>query len=395
MWYRDYYPRFPRSRPRAAKGGIKMQSKRGALGQSWWAKRWLAVLESFQIGARLGRGRSYARQGQVLSIDIENGLITAQVQGSRPKPYDVTIQVKALAPEAWKKLVQELSRLAVFAAKLLAGEMPQDIEQLFQKVGLSLFPEKLGDLTTDCSCPDWSNPCKHIAAVYYLLGEEFDRDPFLIFKLRGLSREELLERLGGTRQKSSTRRTTRKAAPVPVEKDERRAEPSLPDPAVFWAAGSLADDLIGEVQTPPVSAALPKRLGSFPFWRGQERFLDALEPIYRQASQRGLDVFLGERGNEGQALLPSTGAAIPQFPRLLISPLGTAFRIRQLLVIGFALRSCPRPWRRPDALRARYPAAPHARRAEQPVPAGRFHPGCRELSAAPSRFCPATLRQRL
>jgi len=300
MWYRDFYPRFPRSRPRAAKGGIKMQSKRGMFGQTWWAKRWIAVLESFQIGARLGRGRSYARQGQVLSIDIKKGLIAAQVQGSRPKPYEVTIQVKALSPEAWKKLIQELSRQAVFAAKLLAGEMPQDIEQLFQKVSLSLFPEKLRDLTTDCTCPDWSNPCKHIAAVYYLLGEEFDRDPFLIFKLRGLSREELLAQLGSAREQPSTRRTKKKAKPVTAEKEQQRwAEPLPSAPAIFWATGSLSDDVIGEVQTPPVSAALTKRLGSFPFWRGQERFLDALEPLYRHASQRGLDVFLGEKAHNG------------------------------------------------------------------------------------------------
>src|SRR5689334_18104369 len=91
----DYFPRFPRSQPRAAKGGIKAQSKRGSFGTSWWAKRWIAVLESFNIGARLGRGRSYARNGQVLAIDIDKGKITARVQGSRPKPYAIAIQVKA------------------------------------------------------------------------------------------------------------------------------------------------------------------------------------------------------------------------------------------------------------------------------------------------------------
>jgi uncharacterized Zn finger protein len=297
MWYRDYYPRFPRSRPRVAKGGIKTQSKRGAFGASWWAKRWIAVLESFEIGARLGRGRSYARQGQVLSIDISEGLVKAKVQGSRPKPYDITIQVKALSPGDWKRVVQGLARQAVFAAKLLAGEMPQNIEELFQKVGLSLFPEKLRDLTTECSCPDWSNPCKHIAAVYYLLGEEFDRDPFLIFKLRGLSREEMLKRLGSTPEQPSTKKARRRAGTVTVEKEET-AEPMPADPAVFWTKGCLADEVFGEVQTPPVSAALPKRLGSFPFWRGAERFLDVLEPLYRQASQWGLNVFLGEQPND-------------------------------------------------------------------------------------------------
>src|SRR5204862_3418808 len=95
----------------------------------------------------------------------------------------------------WKRVVKALGGQAVFAAKLLAGEMPQDIEKVFADVDLSLFPEKAKDLTTDCSCPDWSNPCKHVAAVYYLLGEEFDRDPFLLFRLRGLSREELFARL--------------------------------------------------------------------------------------------------------------------------------------------------------------------------------------------------------
>src|SRR5260370_35193530 len=86
--YYDYYPRYERSVPRAAKGGIKAQTKRGTFGQTWWAKRWIAVLESFDIGGRLGRGRSYARGGQGLPIDIGKGTVTAKVQGSRPTPYE-------------------------------------------------------------------------------------------------------------------------------------------------------------------------------------------------------------------------------------------------------------------------------------------------------------------
>src|SRR5215218_651606 len=193
-WYDYEY--YPKSTPRQAKGGIKAQSKRGGFGESWWAKRWIQVLESFNIGARLSRGRSYARNGQVLAIAIEKGKVEAKVQGSRPRPYDVTIEVKTLSESEWAKVIDALGRQALFAAKLLAGEMPQDIEPLFQEVGLSLFPAKLGDLTTACSCPDWSNPCKHIAAAYYLLGEEFDRDPFLIFTLRGLGRDALIAALG-------------------------------------------------------------------------------------------------------------------------------------------------------------------------------------------------------
>src|SRR3954451_18811646 len=98
MWYREFYPR---SRPRAAKGGIRAQSKRGGFGESWWAKRWIAVLEGFGIGARMQRGRSYARAGQVLSVEVEKGKVSAMVQGSRPKPYAVIIEVKPIPATVW------------------------------------------------------------------------------------------------------------------------------------------------------------------------------------------------------------------------------------------------------------------------------------------------------
>jgi len=289
MRYWNDYSFFKRSVPREAKGGIKAQSKRGGFGESWWAKRWINVLESFNIGARLGRGRSYARNGQVLSIEIEKGKIHSKVQGSRPKPYAVQIEIKTLSASDWKKLAKAFSHEAIYSAKLLAGEMPPDIEKAFNGVKLSLFPEKLKDLKTECSCPDWSNPCKHIAAVYYLLGEEFDRDPFLIFKLRGMSREDLVELMG----KADPKMASKKAEPEPTlsQPDE---EPLTSEVSRFWSGEPLPDDLFGEVRIPPVPAALPKRLGSFPFWRGEVRFLDAMEALYQEASPIGLKVFLGE-----------------------------------------------------------------------------------------------------
>ena len=289
---------FEPSVPRRAKGGIRAQSKRGTFGESWWAKRWISVLESFDIGARMGRGRNYARSGQVLSIDIEKGTVKAKVQGSRPTPYRVAIEIQSITPANWGKLVKALSHQAIFVAKLLAGEMPQDIEKVFQRAGLSLFPEKSKDLKTECSCPDWSNPCKHIAAVYYLLGEEFDRDPFLIFKLRGLPREELIKMLGSGEKKPDKRKGKRKPPPAQEEKKKTllpRPEPLPADGSLFWNGGTLPEDFFGEVQIPPLSAALLKRLGNFPFWRGKERFFDALEPVYARASTRGLAVFLGEK----------------------------------------------------------------------------------------------------
>ena len=140
---------------------------------------------------RLSRGRSYARRGQVIDIDVAPGQVTSRVQGSRRTPYKVNIQLKPLSDRQWDKVLDALAEQAIFAAQLLNGEMPADIEEVFEAVQVPLFPASRGDLKTDCSCPDWANPCKHIAAVYYLLGERFDEDPFLLFELRGRSQEEI------------------------------------------------------------------------------------------------------------------------------------------------------------------------------------------------------------
>jgi len=280
-WRYEYYEP---SQPRQVKGGIKAHSQRGAFGRNWWAKRWIEVLEGFDIGARLSRGRSYARRGQVLSIDIDKGTVRAKVQGSRPQPYEVNVEVKTLAQKEWSKLAAVLATKAIFSAKLLAGEMPENIEEAFNDAGLTLFPTKGSDLATDCSCPDWSNPCKHVAAVYYLLGEEFDRDPFLIFKLRGVQREELTGLVGS---QAGTSLLTEYEPPPPPE-------PLPEEPEAFWGSAAAEYDPGDGVYIPTVSAALPKRLGSFPFWRGQEGFLAAMENIYHQASVAGLNVFLGE-----------------------------------------------------------------------------------------------------
>ena len=270
------------SRPREAKGGIKSQSRKGDFGESWWAQRWIAVLESFDIGARLQRGRTYARKGQVLSIEVEGGLVSAKVQGSRAKPYGVSIRVQQLSGAEWDKLVEVLASQAIFAAKLLSGEMPQDIESVFDAARLSLFPSKRKDLDTDCSCPDWSNPCKHVAAVFYLLGEEFDRDPFLIFKLRGMSRDELVERLHGS-------------AGNPLDAAPPTPEPLPADVAEFWIGKPVPEGFLGDVRVPPMPAALLRRLGSFPFWRGEQPLLQAVESIYSTASEIGVDLVVGEQ----------------------------------------------------------------------------------------------------
>ncbi len=305
----DYY--YPKSTPRAAKGGVKSQSKRGSFAQSWWAKRWIQVLEGFDIGARLQRGRSYARSGQVLDIKIEKGSVTAKVQGSRAKPYSVRIAVNALSEADCVRLGSVLSEQIIYAAKLLAGEMPQDIEQLFAAAGLSLFPEGSRDLQTECSCPDWSNPCKHVAAVYYLIGEEFDRDPFLLFKLRGIDRERLLASLDGaetsgteqelapaTDKTSGQPRARRKKASARPVAETSLSEPLSPDTNVFWHGSELSAYSAEQLQVPPIAAALPRRLGHFPFWRADQSLVEVIEPIYGSASARGLRMLSGENMND-------------------------------------------------------------------------------------------------
>jgi len=266
------------------KGGIRAQSRRGTFGKTWWGIRWIKTLESFSIGARLGRGKSYARSGQVLSIDIKKGLVKSSVQGSRR--YHVGIKLKPFTSSSWNHLAESLKNQPYYVAKLLAGEIPEDFEKILKEAGTPLFPERVNDLKTECTCPDWSNPCKHIAAVYYLLAEEFDRDPFLLFELRGITREELLLQVTG----------------APTDSYEKSDDPEvsfqdsvpLESTSDFWQQASLPEDLFGMICTPPSPAALPKRLGKFPFWRGEEGLIDALEPVYQKASSFGLDIFQGE-----------------------------------------------------------------------------------------------------
>ncbi len=206
---------FPWSRPRKAAGGIKARSKRGPIGEQWWSRRFIDVLESFGMKSRLTRGRSYARSGQVLSLEISSGYVTAAVQGSRVKPYRVRLKVLPLTTRQWRRVEQELAARAVFRARLLAREMPAEIEDVFAACGTPLFPKSPRDLEMSCSCPDWEVPCKHLAAVCYVLAEAFDDDPFAVLAWRGKAREDLLaalRRTGGPGEAGPAARKARAGA---------------------------------------------------------------------------------------------------------------------------------------------------------------------------------------
>ena len=181
-------------------GGLKARSTRGAIAQTWWSERFIAVLEDIGMGSRLQRGRSYARKGQVISLEVDAGSVTAQVQGSRATPVPGADRPAAPSAKPSGPAWSASSRATPgICAKLLAGEMPDDIEDVFAGVGLSLFPASAGELSLDCSCPDWEVPCKHLAATFYLLAESFDDDPFRILAWRGRQREDLLDNLHAAR----------------------------------------------------------------------------------------------------------------------------------------------------------------------------------------------------
>ena len=303
-----------RTRGRATRG--RPRPRRPRLAENWWARRWVEVLEGFQVGRRLGRGRSYARQGQVVELELGKGFVTALVQGSRDAPYLVRMRLSMLSSTDWKKVTRRITEQPELAAALVAGRIPEHIEEVFEPLGLSLFPATSGDLKTAFSCPDQANPCKHVAAVYYLLGEEFDRDPFLVFRLRGIDRNEIMEAIGG----SAALRGAPVPAPAPPNpKQERPAleetghgedgpaaeteeeplprepEPLPTEPHAFWAGGGGGTPNGREVRVPPMHGALTKRLGGFSFFRGLDDCGAVIERVYRNASISGLDVYLGER----------------------------------------------------------------------------------------------------
>jgi uncharacterized Zn finger protein len=180
--------------PIRVEGGLRARSRRGPIGEQWWSRRFIDLLEDICDPGRLARGRTYARRGQVLDMEVAPGAVTARVQGSRPAPYRVSIRIEAYAEGDWADVERALAGQALYRAALLAGEMPPEILEVFDALGRPLFPSTL-DMS--CTCPDHGVPCKHLSAVLYLLAEAFDEDPFLVLAWRGRARADLLESLRG------------------------------------------------------------------------------------------------------------------------------------------------------------------------------------------------------
>lgn len=193
---------------------------RRRFGMTWWGRRWISALEA--LGAiyqnRLPRGRTYARRGAVVDLQLGPGRVTARVQGRRRRPYRVTIRIPVFEEASWRAVTEALAGRVGHAAALLEGRMPEEVDEVLEGCGVSLFPRP-GELETSCSCPDWANPCKHVAAVHYVLAETFDKDPFLLPALRGREREVLLAGLRAARAgaQASVVVEEPERGPIPIE----------------------------------------------------------------------------------------------------------------------------------------------------------------------------------
>jgi uncharacterized Zn finger protein len=297
------YTRGPKKPP--PPGGIKLKKA----GTTWWGLRWIEALERVlgADGKRLGRGRTYARAGRTHDLIVHAGQVRAKVTGSREAPYEVSIELAQLPAETWAAAIAGMAAKAQFAAELLAGEMPLQIDEVFRAAATSLFPSGRDDLQTSCSCPDWGDPCKHVAATHYVLGEAFDRDPFLLFELRGRKKDEVLEALRRARAGAPTGATT------PVPEQRREEVPRVALAALELEGYDRAREPLPKLElsfAPPLThGSLLRQLGLPAAWDRTEAPADALSPLIQRAAEVARRIALAEP--EPAAAEPEPRAAEP------------------------------------------------------------------------------------
>ncbi len=267
--------------------------------RTWWGQRFIEALEKFTDPARLGRGRSYASNGRILEYKLANGTVTARVRGSinpyfgvyKEPIYKTTIKIRAISSSDWKKAIRHIASRADLVTKLLMNEMPDTIEDAFSGLGLHLLPHSESDFETNCSCPDWANPCKHIAGVYYLLASALDRDPFLMFELRGLSRDDLHAELVrsplGQILSSALKSEEEIPAVEPVEsyytRPARKSDAVVASHKEFWTGAKRLPAPLATASQTSVPALLIKKQGDYPpFWHKDASFIGVMENLYER-----------------------------------------------------------------------------------------------------------------
>ena len=327
--YRDWYR--PSSKKPPPEHGIRVKKA----GTTWWGQRWTDALEKVLQGqaGRLARGKTYARAGRTHDLTIQGGTITAKVTGSRETPYDVSIELAQLEEAAWKRAIAVMASKAQFSAELLAGQMPQAIDDAFVAAGASLFPQQRSELKTSCSCPDSGDPCKHVAATHYVLGEALDRDPFLLFELRGKTKTQVLAELRAARgttneaaqasavsptsakrarKKRTTSMTVSHDVPAhdvpahdvpPVAHDVPAVTHDVPTVALGKLKAADYDRPRGALPSlrfsfdePAAHGAVLRQLGVPVAWQGEGSPAEALAPLVRAAADKARQVALSEPG---------------------------------------------------------------------------------------------------
>jgi uncharacterized Zn finger protein len=224
--------------------------------REWWTQQWLDLINTYRFKKRLERGWQYAREGKVLSIKFPDREVIAIVQGSEPKPYQVSLGLDTLSDEDWEYVIENMSQRAIFSAKLLAGEMPHNIEDVFAAAGKTLFPLSLSDIRSRCSCPDPKNPCKHISAVYYLLGDRFGEDPFVLFQLRGRTKEQILTALRQRRGMEGEKNPQLNSG-----ENSSNSNSQLPKVDRFWEYNQQLESSLVVIVPPPSSETVLDILG--------------------------------------------------------------------------------------------------------------------------------------
>ena len=227
-------------------------SKEGLSDQPWWVEQWMELINSYRFKKRLERAWTYAREGNVTSIRFEGRRVHARVQGTGEEPYKVKLWLDVLTDEDWDYVLEALSSKARWSAQLLAGIMPADIERAFAASGRRLFPFKLQEVRSECNCPDKANPCKHISAIYFLMGDRFSEDPFVLFQLRGRTRTKLLVDLAEQRRKASTISPNKdindRSETLNLEDNQKipfQSHEAIREPGLWWSyQGSLSNDLV-------------------------------------------------------------------------------------------------------------------------------------------------------
>lgn len=295
-------------KPKSIRGGIKTRTSRNnTYSNNWWSLHWIKILESNIDSVRLSRGKTYARKGQVANITIDTGLVTAFVQGTREKPYQIKLGFQTVTDAQMGFLLLRFKEKASFAAKLLTMEMPKETEEAFAEVGMELFPNK-GELSRfKCTCSDFITPCKHIAAVLLLMAEGIGENPLLLLKLRGLDRQRLLNQLTSEMRIyddtifEEYNDAFEKNAPFiyisggtdSLEKNSKILKEELPLDKDWYSRGQ-SPVLSSEENNYNYAMAL-ERMNNFPFWRGEKSFLKTLVPYYDKAMDKAFKIMLGEK----------------------------------------------------------------------------------------------------